>query len=72
MCDLAYVLQVEQLERRALVERQMAVTALAAGAKDVKIPDLDEVRTQFDAALLEEPKMVDADDVALRRRLRVA
>lgn len=66
------MLQVEQLERRVATEQIIAAVAMSAGAKNVKMPDPDEVRSRFDAALREEPKMVDRDELALRRRLRVA
>jgi hypothetical protein len=72
LCDLAYVLQVEQLERRVLAGQHVAAIAASVGAKDVEIPDPDKIRAEFDAMLIEEPKMVDSDELALRRRLRVA
>lgn len=66
------MIQVEELERRALAERQAAVTALAAGARDVTVPDPDELRRDFDAALRRAPKMLDPVEFELRRRLGVA
>ena len=55
LCDTAYVLLVEQLERRTLVERHVAAVWRAAGAEDVEEPDPAEARAEFDAALIAAP-----------------
>ena len=55
LCDTAYVLLVEQVERRTLVERQVAAVLRAAGAEDVEEPDPAEARERFDAALVAAP-----------------
>jgi hypothetical protein len=68
-CDLAYVIQVEQRERRVLAAQQVIATFLAGGAKGMEMPDPDEDRRQFDAWLIEEPKVVDPVDAELLRRL---
>ena len=75
MCDLAYVLLVDQLERQVLADRQVAATLLAAGASGVELPDVADKRRLFDAALVEEPRPVtpiDDEQWELRRALGVA
>ncbi len=47
---------------------------MAAGAKDVDLPNLQEQRDRFEAALLEEPRPmapVDREQLELRRALGV-
>ena len=44
MCDIAYVLLVERLERQVLSERVVAATLAAGGAEDVEMPSMDEAR----------------------------
>lgn len=56
MCDLAYVLLLDQMERQVLADRQVAAVLMAAGAKDVRLPSLAEKRAEFDEALAAEPK----------------
>jgi hypothetical protein len=72
LCDVAYTLQIEALERRVASEQLVAAIALAAGASGVTMPNLDGLRAEFDAYLDAEPKAVDVVDLALRRALRVA
>lgn len=72
MCDLAYVIQLERLERSTYAAQQVAATFLAAGAKGVDIPDLDDTLARFDRALIEEPKLMDPVEQALLRRLGLA
>lgn len=59
MCDVAYVVLREQVERRALAERQVAVVALAAGAKGVTMPDVAKILDAFDADLVAAPRRTD-------------
>lgn len=75
VCDLAYVVLLDQLERHVLADRHVAAVLMAAGQKDVTLPDLAEKRAVFDAALVEEPKVlaaVDSEQWELRRALGVA
>jgi hypothetical protein len=64
-------LLLEQLERAVLTERQVAVAMLAAGAKDVTVPDVGQAREEFLAALLAEPSKADAGQLELMRALGV-
>jgi hypothetical protein len=57
---------VEQVERRALVERQILAHLAAAGA-EVDVPTADEARAEFDAMLIAEPVPVPANVLMLRR-----
>lgn len=69
------MLLIEQLERNVLADRHVAAVFMAAGAKDVTLPVLQEKRQLFDAALVEEPKVlsvVDSERWELRRALGVA
>lgn len=68
---MAFVLLVESIERQVLVERQCAITAAAAGAEDVEIPDLHTQLARFEAALLREDEVsdVDSDRLVLLRAL---
>lgn len=71
-CDIAYVFLVDRVERQVEVGTLAAVTMAAAGAKDVKVPNLDEALAAFDAALaapFEKREVVDEHDAALRRTL---
>ena len=62
---------VEQIERQILSERQIAAVLKAAGAEDVEMPILDEVRAEFDAALVAAP-VPESKSVRLLRELGVA
>ncbi len=58
-----------------LAERHVAAVFMAAGDKEAKLPNLQEERDLFEAALLEEPKPlapVDVEQLELRRALGVA
>ena len=70
LCDTAYVLLVEQLERRTIVERQVAAVLRAAGA-DVEEPDCADARVRFDAALVAAP-VPESPNARLLRELGVA
>jgi len=70
LCDTAYVLLVEQLERRTLVERQVAAALRAAGAEGVEEPDCVGAREQFDAALVAAP-VPESPNARLLRELGV-
>ena len=71
MCDIAYVLLVERLERQVLSERVVAATLAAGGAEDVEMPQMDEARATFEAALVAEP-VPESPRAALLRELGVA
>lgn len=45
----------DQVERQVLAERQVAAVLIAAGAKKVNMPSLDEEWAKLDAALQGEP-----------------
>ncbi len=67
MCDVAEVLLFEQVERDTLAERHVAAVMLAAGAKDVQLPTVDEATRRLRAALEgEQPKGLDEFDRLLR------
>lgn len=51
-CDVAYALLVERIERQVSTDRMVAAVFIAAGAKDVKLPDVGDARRALDAALL--------------------
>ena len=66
---------VEQLEVAVGVERQIVATLLAAGAKDLVLPTIEQYRADYDAALLVEPVRMtkaDSDRTHLHRALGVA
>lgn len=76
VCDLAYVLLLDQLERLLLADRHVVAVLRAAG-HDIPLPTYQERRELFDAALVSEPKPAKADEVdseqmELRRALGVA
>jgi hypothetical protein len=69
------VLLLDELERQVLADRHVAAVLMAAGAKDVTLPSLQEQRQLFDAALSAEPTpltAVDSEQMELRRALGVA
>jgi len=55
VCALAYVLLLEDLNRRIATETQAALFARAMGG-DVPVPDPVELRRRFDELLAEEPQ----------------
>lgn len=58
-----------------LADRHVAAVLMAAGAKDVELPNLQEHRQRFEAALAEDPKpltRVDVEQMELRKALGVA
>ena len=68
-----YVLLVERVERAALAERQMAASMKGPGRYRVEdIPTVEEFRDGFDEALVAEPKVVNSEQLQLRRALGVA
>jgi len=63
-------MQVEQVERRALADRQIVATFRAAGA-ETEIPDFELFRAGFDEALVAELEP-ESPSARLRRELGVA
>lgn len=61
---MAYTLLTDRLEARALAACTGAIVAQALGA-EVEVPDPDQVRAEFDAALAAEPVAVDSDQRVL-------
>ena len=68
MCDVAYVLLVEQLERQVLADRQIAALQAVISGKGGDLPTLTEARGQLDAALEADPIPVGVDDEQMRLR----
>ena len=64
MCDLAEMLQVEQLERLVLADRQ---GFLARGVPHDALPSVDDAVTRWRAALVAAPQTI---DLATYRRLK--
>lgn len=58
VCDVAYALLVERLERQVLADRQVIASFMAAGAKGLHMPDVNESLAELDAALAAEPDPV--------------
>jgi hypothetical protein len=72
MCDMSYALLVDRIERRALVDRQIAGTALAMGAADMELPEPEERLQRFDEWLvspLEAGSKLSREQQALRKVL---
>lgn len=61
----------DRIERWTLSERQVVAVLLAAGAKDMTLPDPAERLANFDAALVAEAKQVNPDQKALLEVLGV-
>lgn len=78
MCDLAYLILTEDLERHVLAERQVAAVYQASGRYEpMPLPTLLESRTRFEEALVAEPVRVavsalDREQLELRQVLGVA
>jgi hypothetical protein len=69
------VVLLDYMERQVLADRHVAAVLMAAGAKGVTLPDFEERRALFDAALIEPPQavsQVDGEQMQLRRALGVA
>jgi hypothetical protein len=68
---VAYALLVEDADKRWHIRALLAGQAIVAGAKEVEIPELDDVRADLDAALAaplenEQPARPDDRQQALR------
>jgi hypothetical protein len=59
------VLLVDRVERRMATERQVAAVLLAAGAKDITLPDPDEALAELDRVLAAEPEPEKTDRAVL-------
>jgi hypothetical protein len=66
-----YVLQLDRIERLVMAERQVAVVALTAGAKDVEMPSLEDALADFERSLCAPPRVVDLDRARTLRVLGV-
>lgn len=64
-CAVSYVLQLDDLRRRVETAQLIAGMARAMG-NDVPVPDLDEVRAEWEAALCAPPVEVTADPKTLQ------
>jgi hypothetical protein len=74
VCDLAYLLLLEQVERQTLADRQVAAFQMVMLGEGGQLPTVAEARQQLDAALIAEPveaTAVDVEQVELRRALGV-
>lgn len=69
---MAYVILTDRLEARVTADRQIVGAALAAGATGLDMPDPDEARERFDAALEAAPVEVNQEQAELARALGVA
>lgn len=75
VCDVAYVLLLDELERQVLADRHVIAVHNASGRyEEQPLPTFHERRTVFDAALVEEARTtdVDSEEMQLRRALGVA
>lgn len=70
MCDLAYILLVERVERQYLADRTGLVTAAHMSGEEVTPLSLDEVLEEFDANLSAAPEPVSAQDLRNQAFLR--
>lgn len=61
MCAVAYVLLLEDLQRRIATETQAALFARAMG-ENVEVPDPVEIRRRFDDLLAAEPEQAKPAD----------
>lgn len=72
VCDFAYVIQVDLLEQRIATQQIGSMLAMATGAEGVTVPDPDQIRAEFDAALeAEPPSGVDREQAELAEALGV-
>jgi hypothetical protein len=74
VCDLAYLLLVEQVERQTLADRQVAAFQMVMSGEGGQLPTVAEARQQLDAALIAVPveaTAVDVEQAELRRALGV-
>ena len=68
MLQFAYVTIIDDFKSRILSDRQIIATCIAAGAKDLELPDIDEEKRKFDKWLSsppEEKKAMPDNDVLL-------
>ena len=70
MCDVAYVLLLDTLERQVLAERTVSAIRVLAGS-EVEVQSLEDARAKFDAALIAEP-VPESPRAQLLRELGVA
>lgn len=68
MCDVAYVLIVEAVERQVLADRQVAALQAVMSGEGGDLPTVQEAVNFVDAALLAEPVAVADDEQSRLRR----
>jgi hypothetical protein len=64
LCAVAYVVMLDMVERMALVAIGSKMSARLSGM-DIDIPNLFELRANFDQALAAEPERVDVGKLAM-------
>lgn len=69
MCDAAYVLLLDQLERTVLADRQTLGLAKVFGAEVADLPDLTDAKRLLDESLLEPFQVQDSATTRRRRAL---
>lgn len=70
VCDVAYVLQVEQVERHVLADRQIVALARIMGGAEAEMPSVDGAIAEFDALLIG-PAVVVVSDPGRRELLEL-
>ncbi len=70
---MTYLVLLDEFDRRGALEYQTARLAQAVGGEVSEMPDLDEMRKRFDAALSAAPtaSLMDSDDAAIRYALGI-
>lgn len=65
------MLLLDALERHVLADRHVAAVLMAAGAKDVTLPQLQDARDAFDGSLFAAADAIDTEQQELHRALGV-
>lgn len=69
LCDVVYVLLLEQLERQVLVDRQVAAAHNTSGRfEPVPLPSWHEHRQRFDEALEADPAVSPVSSLSVEQR----
>ena len=69
VCDTVHVLALERIERSVLADRQVVMTALAGGAKDLALPSVQDAWDEYEAALVADPVTVVSEQSELLQAL---
>lgn len=72
VCDTVHVLNLERIERQTLADRQVVMAAIAAGAKDMTLPSVQEAWDCYEEALVSMPAAVDQERLILLQSLGLA